>query len=313
VVKVGEKITAKAGPATEACGGAASTVSWEWNYPFFDGLERLSVSSCPENSTSCVLLATSATGTPGHRYVEGCINGSSPFGGWTSCDYYAVEGCGSAAHAADTSSGAQCCIAQPNIAETARVTRKGQEVDVRVRATKLGPEKTCGRATLSSNRGAVFAIHRTGSSEVGTARLSGARSCFANIAADVRVAKGGSAKTTADVQDGTPSIETSRAHRTASGAISVTANLRDLRAEQACGEVKIDAEVAHGSRTPHSVQVAVLRDFRGTSATARARLNRSYACTTATRLTATQGDLGATARAVRVSGSAPVQCATRAP
>jgi Calx-beta domain len=86
VVRVGETITASAGPATDECGGPASSVSWVW------GAGGETVSGCGETSTTCEFRPEEATGTPGNRWTQLCIFGSSPFGGWESCAYYAVEG-----------------------------------------------------------------------------------------------------------------------------------------------------------------------------------------------------------------------------
>ncbi len=67
----------------ESCGGAAS---WYWT----TGGGVTITSGCTENATSCVLKATYATGIPGYRYVNLCLQGNSTQGGWQSCDYYAV-------------------------------------------------------------------------------------------------------------------------------------------------------------------------------------------------------------------------------
>jgi Carboxypeptidase regulatory-like domain len=88
VIKVGETITASAGPATDQCGGPASSVSWTWGY----GGEV--VAGCGETAPTCEWRAESPTGTPSDRWSEICIDGNSPFGGWYSCEYYAVTGHG---------------------------------------------------------------------------------------------------------------------------------------------------------------------------------------------------------------------------
>jgi hypothetical protein len=85
VVKVGQRITGSAGPRTDACGGPAKTVSWSWGL----GNGTSKVSGCGPTSSSCVMKAVAAT-TGG--WNSDCIDGSSPFGGWDSCDYYAVIG-----------------------------------------------------------------------------------------------------------------------------------------------------------------------------------------------------------------------------
>jgi hypothetical protein len=88
VVKVGETVTASAGPATDQCGGPASSVSWSWE------IGGKVVSGCGETDATCEWRAESPTGTPSDRWTELCIFGNSPFGGWYSCEYYAVTGHG---------------------------------------------------------------------------------------------------------------------------------------------------------------------------------------------------------------------------
>jgi hypothetical protein len=91
IVHVGELIDGSAGPATDQCGpGGAAAVSWSWGgYP-----GATNAKGCQPKAASCQLKTTGPTGTSGHRFVIACINGSSGFGGWTSCDYYAVTGAG---------------------------------------------------------------------------------------------------------------------------------------------------------------------------------------------------------------------------
>jgi hypothetical protein len=311
VVKVGQKIVASAGPATDQCGGLAEKVSWSWNVAFMAGLDV--ASGCGPTSSSCVLRAVTATGTPGNRYTEGCIDGASPFGGWESCDYYAVEGCSAGARASDVSIEA-CCATEPELTATAHVVRGGSAVQVQLIASRLGRERQCGRATLTTNRGAVLAVRRSGSREVGTATIRGRQSCFTALASRVQLQKGGEAGATANVDNGTPKIEVARAHRTAGGTIQVLARIADLRSLDACGKVKIDTTVAHATRPGPTTQVLAVRDFRGTTATGRARLNRTYQCLTATRIRVQQEGLAAeTARAVRVTGKDPTQCVVHRP
>ena len=79
-VAVGDKVTGHAGPAhPEACYGSAT-----WSWSSFPGLTPKK--GCGPTSGSCVFKATGATG----GYIQGCIDGSSGFGGWDSCDSYAV-------------------------------------------------------------------------------------------------------------------------------------------------------------------------------------------------------------------------------
>lgn len=100
VVRVGGTITFTAGPKhPEACNGSAG-----WSWPIFVGLHE--VSGCATDGTSCVLKATVDTplvqpGAPSayityppglSAYVSACLNGSSGFGSWVSCQYYAVVG-----------------------------------------------------------------------------------------------------------------------------------------------------------------------------------------------------------------------------
>jgi hypothetical protein len=85
VGKVGQRITGSAGPRTDQCGGPADTVSWTWSV--VNGVQR--VSGCGPTSSSCVMKAVAAT-TGG--WNSGCILGGSLFGGWESCDSYAVIG-----------------------------------------------------------------------------------------------------------------------------------------------------------------------------------------------------------------------------
>ena len=85
VASVGEQIIGHAGPAVDACGpGGVAAISWVWSvYP---GLTA--VRPCAPKAAECVFNATAPTG----MYVQGCIDGSSGFGGWISCDYYGVVG-----------------------------------------------------------------------------------------------------------------------------------------------------------------------------------------------------------------------------
>jgi hypothetical protein len=85
-VDVGRDITFAAGPPVpDACYGSAS---WTWpgmnDSPSMMGLDLKS--PCKEGAGSCTYVGAAATG----GYVVGCINGSSGFGGWMSCDYYEV-------------------------------------------------------------------------------------------------------------------------------------------------------------------------------------------------------------------------------
>ncbi len=315
VAKVGDTITATAGPPTDECGGPASSVSWEWGFAI--GSQTI-VNGCKPSSRTCVLRAETATGSPGHRYEEGCINGSSPFGGWESCDYYAVEGCGGAeASALDPGRhllGLQVgvCCPEPEIATTARAVRGGREVEVTVLASRLGPKDQCGRATLKSNRNVVLAVRRQGQTETGHATLKGRAGCFADLTATVTT-RGGTARGSGEVEDGVPVIQTARAHRVSSGVV-LTTKLAHLRPAGTCGEVVLEAETAHASRsgTAGVVPVAHIDNFTGTSATAHVTLNRSAACLATTRVSATQGNLQTpTARAVRLTGKEPQRCTTR--
>ncbi len=84
VVKVGETISASAGPKTDACGpGGAATVSWGWA----PGAGLSTKSGCRPSSSSCTWKAVSPTEV---AWNSACINGSSGFGAWQSCDYYVV-------------------------------------------------------------------------------------------------------------------------------------------------------------------------------------------------------------------------------
>src|ERR1700730_8086488 len=86
VVTVGETITATVVPHDTACGGA---VRWSWGA--LKGLGQVTV--CGASATTCLYKASAFTGTAGHRYVIGCLDGSSgSAGAWASCDYYAVLG-----------------------------------------------------------------------------------------------------------------------------------------------------------------------------------------------------------------------------
>lgn len=90
VLKVGETITATAGPATDECGGPASSVSWSWGFAVGGDV----IAGCGETEATCEWRAEEPTGTPSDRWSELCIEGGSPFGGWYSCEYYAVTGHG---------------------------------------------------------------------------------------------------------------------------------------------------------------------------------------------------------------------------
>lgn len=81
VLQVGEPITGTVEPT-----GLCVPATWMWA---FDAA-RPTKTCAPGTLTTCTFTATEATGKPGDRYVEGCISGSSTFGEWVSCDYYAV-------------------------------------------------------------------------------------------------------------------------------------------------------------------------------------------------------------------------------
>ncbi len=83
-VTIGATITASAGARTDACGGPAKDVHWGW--VLSQGVERQS--GCGNDASSCVVKAVSAT----DAWTVGCLSGSSDFGPWESCDYYAVLG-----------------------------------------------------------------------------------------------------------------------------------------------------------------------------------------------------------------------------
>ena len=92
IVHVGEDIVGDAGPATDQCGpGGAKAVSWSWGV----GAGVTVAKGCGIKSESCTLKATDATPldpqTRSH-YTIACIQGTSGFGPWSSCDYYAVIG-----------------------------------------------------------------------------------------------------------------------------------------------------------------------------------------------------------------------------
>jgi hypothetical protein len=70
-----------------ACGGdipPAQRPTWTWS-----GQSSQVISGCTANSLSCTFQAV-ATGSPGNRYVQICLNGNSRQGPWISCDYYGV-------------------------------------------------------------------------------------------------------------------------------------------------------------------------------------------------------------------------------
>jgi hypothetical protein len=88
IVTVGEKLTAAAGPPVpQACGGPPGSVSWIWSEDFA-GMKM--IKRCGMTSASCTFKAIAPSGPPGARYFDGCINGDSRQGSWTSCDYFAV-------------------------------------------------------------------------------------------------------------------------------------------------------------------------------------------------------------------------------
>ena len=82
VVDLGGTISANAGPARpEACNGH---VSWVWGA----GDDLRVKSGCKVNGTTCTFKATSST----QGWDQVCLDGSSGFGAWESCDYYYVLG-----------------------------------------------------------------------------------------------------------------------------------------------------------------------------------------------------------------------------
>ena len=92
IVHVGDLIVGDAGPATDQCGpGGAKAVSWSWGV----GAGVTVAKGCGTKAGSCTLKATDATPldpqTRSH-YTIACIQGSSGFGPWSSCDFYAVIG-----------------------------------------------------------------------------------------------------------------------------------------------------------------------------------------------------------------------------
>ncbi|MDE3069377.1 MAG: hypothetical protein KGJ43_01475 [Acidobacteriota bacterium] len=60
-----------------------------WRWVGFEGLTP-SRACATDSVTTCKFKVTAPTGTPRNRYIQGCIAGSSTFGEWDSCDYYAV-------------------------------------------------------------------------------------------------------------------------------------------------------------------------------------------------------------------------------
>lgn len=84
VVKVGETVSASAGPKTDQCGpGGTATVSWAWA----PGPGLAKRHGCGPSSSICTWKAVAATQV---GWNSACISGSSGFGAWESCDYYAV-------------------------------------------------------------------------------------------------------------------------------------------------------------------------------------------------------------------------------
>ncbi len=84
VVDLGGTISANAGPARpEACNGS---VGWTWGV----GDDLQVESGCKVNGETCTFKATSST----EGWDQVCLDGSSGFGEWESCDYYDVLGKG---------------------------------------------------------------------------------------------------------------------------------------------------------------------------------------------------------------------------
>ena len=82
VVDLGGTITANAGPARpEACN---RSVGWVWGV----GDDLRVESGCKVNGTTCTLKAISSS----EGWDQVCLDGSSGFGPWESCDYYDVLG-----------------------------------------------------------------------------------------------------------------------------------------------------------------------------------------------------------------------------
>jgi hypothetical protein len=85
IVFAGQDEVAQAGPAEPgSCGGG--TVSWLWSY-----LYGTIVRGCGRDDATCVFKAEGSTNG---SYVALCVDGSSTFGPWDSCDYYGVVGAG---------------------------------------------------------------------------------------------------------------------------------------------------------------------------------------------------------------------------
>jgi hypothetical protein len=92
MISIGQLVVADAGPITSACGGPASSVHYAWPDPNPDlnqipGL--VEPHRCSVNAASCQFRAVMFTQL---GVWEGlCISGSSPFGGWGSCESYVVK------------------------------------------------------------------------------------------------------------------------------------------------------------------------------------------------------------------------------
>jgi hypothetical protein len=91
VVEIGQRITESAGPPTDQCGGTADKVSWVW------AVGGHPVSGCKANGSVCVVkelfptdLGMDGQPTSVYHWSQDCINGNSPFGGWSSCGLYVV-------------------------------------------------------------------------------------------------------------------------------------------------------------------------------------------------------------------------------
>jgi hypothetical protein len=252
-------------------------------------------------------LAFKAFGAKGYVVNEtgtATCNGSEMSGGWVDSggengSWNATRQAGKRGDAA----AAGCCI-PPSLAATAHATRDGQAVDIEV----IARTPHCGgtaHISLRDARGDVpfTKLTRSGNKQVGTAHLSGRRSCIQTLTASVH--QGGTTfEQDAQVQGGAP-VLTGHATRDNVGEATLTLDANNARPASVCGKPTMDATPVG---TAHRVIPLTVKRLKQRSFVGTARLPANQSCFTSASFLSRQVDIQDTLPGIIVSGSPATVC-----
>ncbi len=245
-------------------------------------------------------------------------NGKSMSGGWVDIaqeggSWNATLGAGSSVVMSRSAS--KCCLLSPGLkAATARATRDGKAVDVKLVARGLGPKEKCGAAAFSATPAAArridpdrWSVLQSKHAATATARLTGRESCTTLIQrAEVRQSRIASRPVNAKVDNGIPEITVAKAVRGQSGQITLTLKVDHVRAESACGKPTLTAIVAGARRIDVPFQKLKLS---GDRAVGTAHLSAKHGCEDTLKLDVKQdGDLNTSTNTLITGDPEPPTC-----